>query len=132
MTNHIDFHYDAKNDLVIITPHWHVKTEADVAAWASEYDRHFTRYHGRKMDAVFDLKDFRVDARVGAVWGEARANLIKKYFRFSYRVSAEGNVATHTFTSGVRYNASSAVASSIESAVEQILRHRREETASPA
>ncbi len=127
MTNRIDFHYDEKNDIVVATPHWHLKTEADVSAWSRDYQKYFARFGGRKVDVVFDLQHFTVDPRIGTAWGEARSHMINSYTRYSYRVSTQGSTGLFAFTSGVRYSASSATAPSVEAAIEQILRHRREE-----
>lgn len=76
---------------------------------------------------VFVLHDFRVDARVGAAWGEARAEINRKHTRFTYRIGFQGTAKTYSFTSGIRYDASSAVADTVEQAVTEILRHRKEE-----
>lgn len=123
----VRFQVDEPTGIVIVTPYWHIKTLEDVRAWSAEYDRHFDLYGGRKVDAVFVLDSFLVDGRVGVAWGEARAAMIRKYTRYSYRVGATGNTKVYILTSGVRYSAASAIVDSIELAIEQILQHRREE-----
>lgn len=128
-TNRIEFQYDKANDIVIATADWHVKTPADVETWAAQYTSYFARFAGRKVDVIFVLHEFRVDARVGAVWGESRAEIVRTHTRYSYRVGFHGAAKTYTFTSGIRYAASSAVADTIEQAVQEILRHRKEEPA---
>ena len=125
--NQIEFQYDKANDIVVANARWHVKTPEDVVTWTAQYNDYFARFAGRKVDVIFVLHDFRVDARVGAVWGEARAEIVRTHTRYSYRVGFQGAAKTYTFTSGIRYAASSAIAETIEQAVSEILRHRNEE-----
>ena len=126
-TGHVRFHLDEPTGIVIVTPHWHIKTMEDVRAWAAEYDKHFQRYAGRKVDVIFVLSSFLVEGRVGVAWGEARAAMVHRFTRYSYRVGASGNAKTYTLTSGVRYSAASALVDTIEEGIAAILRQRQEE-----
>jgi hypothetical protein len=124
MPGTITFTHDAVNDIVVAVPKWTLATEQDCQDWFKEWAAHLSRY-GRKVDCIVVLDDFRVDARIASQWGEYRAKLNNAYFRHSFRVHADRTVKLFIQTSGIRFNAATGEASTIEDAVEGILDARR-------
>jgi hypothetical protein len=124
MPGRIDFQYDAATDIVIATPHWRLSTKEDCEVWYDQWDGHMSKYR-RKMDCVVLLHDFHVDAAIASVWGEYRAKLNITYFRHSYRVNADPTVKLFIKTSGVRFNAATGEAQSLEAAIDGILEARK-------
>jgi hypothetical protein len=120
MPGKIHFTYDPVNDIVIATPRWSITTEQDCHAWLEEWAAHLSTY-GRKVDCVVVLDDFHVDAQIASQWGEYRARLNNTYFRHSYRVNADPTVKLFIQTSGVRFNAATGEAPSVEGAIAGIL-----------
>jgi hypothetical protein len=123
MPGRIDFEYDATKDIVIATPHWRIVTKADCEVWYAQWDSHMSKYK-RKMDCVVVLNDFHVDAGIASAWGEYRARLNIDYFRHSFRVNADKTVKLFIKTSGVRFNAATGEAESVEAAIEGIMAAR--------
>ncbi len=124
MPGKIDFTYDTANDIVIAVPKWRIETEQDCRLWFSEWSANLSKY-GRKVDCVVVLDDFHVDARIASKWGEFRAQLNNDYFRHSYRVHADPTVKLFIQTSGVRFNAASGEAPTVEDAIAGILDARQ-------
>jgi hypothetical protein len=122
----IDFRYDLVNDIVIANVQWTLCTREDVLAWHQEW-RHglkqFTLEH--KPDVVIVLDDFHVRDEALSLWGEYRADLTHKYMGINYHVRGDTAVRVTIITSGVRFNASTAEANSVEEAVECIKAIRR-------
>ncbi|WP_163996962.1 hypothetical protein [Pyxidicoccus caerfyrddinensis] len=122
----IDFRYDPVNDIVIAIVQWTLSTREDVLAWHQEWKRglrQFTLEH--KPDVVIVLDDFHVRDEALSLWGEYRADLNNHYMRITYRVRADTAVRVTIITSGVRFNAPTAEAPSVEEAVECIQTIRR-------
>src|SRR4051794_6485918 len=106
MSGTIEFAYDAVNDIVVVTPHWTIDTAADIASWSAEWGSWFDQHRpGVKSDVVIVLHDFRVNKAVAVAWGAARAVLVDRYMRHSFRVDANSVVAFYINTSGAKYNA---------------------------
>ena len=124
MKGTIDFKHDTINDVVIAIPKWNIQTKEDCEVWYKQWEDFLSKFN-RKMDAIMVLNDFNVESGIAAEWGEYRAKLINNYTRFSYRVNP--NLVTGIFikTSGVRYNASSKEANSLESAIHAIKEDRK-------
>lgn len=125
MPGQIDFSYDAANDIVIAIPHWRLVTKDDCKVWYDQWDRYLTRYK-RKVDCIVVLDDFHVDPAIASAWGEYRAKLNITYFRHSFRVNADATVKLFVKTSGVRFNAATSEAESVDAAVEGILAARKQ------
>jgi hypothetical protein len=128
MLGKIDFRYDAAEDIVFATPHWHIETIQDVLAWYQQYVRYFeSTFAGRKVDLVLDLADFRISPSIAREWGEYRARLNSTHTRFSWRVSADPRVRLHVLTSGARHGAGKQTdeAATLEDAVAAIKAARR-------
>ena len=107
MPGHLDFRYDAENDVVVVVSHWHVDTEADLEPWYREWADYFEKnFPGRRMDMVVELTDFQISPAIAARWGELRARVHRNYTRHSYRVHSSARVRLFVNTSGVRYDAS--------------------------
>jgi hypothetical protein len=123
MPGKIHFKYDAANDIVIATPRWRIVTAQDCDTWLNEWAAHLSTY-GRKVDCVVVLDEFHVDARIASEWGEYRARLNNTYFRHSYRVHADQTVKLFIHTSGVRFNAATGEAPTVEDAIAGILAER--------
>lgn len=122
----IDFRYDLVNDIVIATVHWTLRTREDVAAWHQEWKqglKQFTLEH--KPDVVIVLDDFHVQDEALSLWGEYRADLNKKYMGITYRVRGDTAVRVTILTSGMRFNAPTAEANTVEEAIECIKAIRR-------
>ena len=119
MKGRIHFRYDPDEDIVVATPEWRIKTEQDCDDWRRHWEG-FLEPFGRKMDCIMVLDKFHVAAGIADAWGLRRAEINKKYIRFSYRVKAEMHVQTFTLTSGIRYDAASDQAASVEAAIERI------------
>ena len=99
MMGRIDFRYDAADDIVFATPHWHIETLQDVLAWYQQYVRYFeATFAGRKVDLVLELADFRISPSIAKDWGEHRARMTMTYTRFSCRVAARDIQITATAT----------------------------------
>jgi hypothetical protein len=115
----IDFVHDAENDVLIATPRWRISTDEDCEVWYRQWVGHLSGY-GRKMDCVMVLDEFHVDAAIASKWGEYRARINNDHLRFSYRVHSDWMVRTFVLTSGLKYNAATGEAASIEAAIEGI------------
>ena len=125
MPGTIDFKYDVAKDIVIAIPQWRIESQDDCEVWFRQWADHLVKY-GRKVDCVVVLDDFHIDARVASVWGEYRAKLNNTYFRHSFRVHADPTVKVFILTSGVRFNAASGEAPTVEGAIEGILDARKQ------
>jgi len=124
MPGTIDFQYDAARDIVIATPKWRLVTKEDCETWYAQWDKYLSKFR-RKVDCVVLLSDFHVDPAIAPAWGEYRAKLNIAYFRHSYRVQADSVVKLFTKTSGVRFNAATSEAETVEAAIEGILDERK-------
>jgi hypothetical protein len=125
MGGKIDFSYDAANDMVIAVSHWHVETEGDLEPWYREWADYFEKnFPGRRMDMVVELTDFQVNPAIASRWGEYRALIHKNFTRFSYRVHSNSRVRLFVNTSGVRFDASTSEAATIEDGIAAILQER--------
>jgi len=122
----IQFDYDGRNDIVVATPRWHIRTREDCEIWYHQWVDYLATF-GRRVDCVMVLDDFHVEPEIATVWGEYRARINNQYTRLSYRVHSDWAVRLFAATSGVRYNAPSDAAPSVEAAVEAILRARGSE-----
>jgi hypothetical protein len=122
--NEIQFEYDGDHDIVIARPVWHIATEEDCRTWRRQWVDYLEPF-GRKVDCIMVLDDFRVDAEIAAIWGRYRAEINREYIRLSFRVHPDLRVRTFTLTSGIRYDAASAEAASVEAAVEGIIDARQ-------
>ena len=124
MPGTIDFRYDAAKDIVVAVPNWNIVTKQDCEVWYGQWYNHLSKYK-RKIDCIVVLDDFHVDPAIAATWGEYRAKLNKEHFRYSYRVNADPTVRLFCKTSGVRFNAASAEAPTVEDAIEGIMDSRK-------
>jgi hypothetical protein len=124
MPGTIDFRYDAATDIIVATPKWRLATKEDCEEWFSKWDSYLSKFH-RKVDCVVVLNDFHVDPQIASAWGEYRAKLNRTYFRHSFRVNADATVKLFVKTSGVRFNAATSEAESVEAAIEGILEARK-------
>jgi hypothetical protein len=122
--NQIQFQHDAEHDVVIATPVWSIVTEEDCRAWHKQWVD-YLEPQGRKLDCIMVLDDFRVAPEIAAVWGKYRAEINRKYIRFSFRVHSNLSVRTFILTSGIRFDAASSEAASVEAGIEGILDARR-------
>jgi hypothetical protein len=106
MPGKITFRYRASIDVVIAEVNWNLETEADIVAWCEEYRAYFTRMFGpRKVDLILELSNFRVNPRVGAAFGKARADLLSEFTVRSYRVAQNARERAFMNTSSVLYHA---------------------------
>ena len=124
MSGTIQFTYDKANDVVVAVPKWTIASQQDCEAWFGEWSAYLSTY-GRKVDCVVVLDDFHIDARIAAQWGEYRAKLNNTYFRHSYRVNADQTVKLFIQTSGIRFNAATGEATTVEDAIAGILDARK-------
>ena len=124
MPGTIDFQFDAARDIVIATPRWRLATKEDCELWFAQWDSYLARFK-RKVDCVVVLNDFHIDPSIAPAWGEYRAKLNIAYFRHSFRVNADRTVKLFIKTSGVRFNAATGEAESVEAAIEGILEARQ-------
>jgi len=124
MPGKIDFTYDKANDIVVAVPKWTIASQQDCEVWFNEWAAYLSKY-GRKVDCIVVLHDFHVDARIASEWGEYRAKLNNTYFRHSYRIDADSTVKLFIKTSGVRFNAATGEAASVEDAVAGVLDARK-------
>src|SRR5512145_181023 len=115
----IRFSYDQDNDVIIAVPDWTIETEQDCEQWRRQWVDYLEPY-GRKMDCAIVLDRFHVSSDIASHWGRLRAQINRKYIRFSFRVHSEARVRTFALTSGLRYDAASAEAPSVEAAIEGI------------
>jgi hypothetical protein len=122
--NQIQFEYDALHDLVVARPSWVIVTEDDCRLWRQQWVDYLEKF-GRKVDCVMVLDEFQVDGGIASTWGRYRAEVNREYIRFSFRVHSALRVRTFILTSGIRYDAASAEAASVEAAIEGILEARR-------
>ena len=124
MPGTIDFKHDTVNDIIIATPRWNIVTKEDCEVWFRQWEAEVSK-HGRKVDCIMILDDFHVDARIASQWGEYRAKVNNMYIRHSFRVNADPTVQLFIQTSGVRFNAASGEAATVEGAIEGILDARK-------
>ncbi len=126
MPGTIEFKYDREHDLVIADARWSIESEEDVRVWYRQWVDYFEKnFPGRRMDMVVELSQFEIKPAVAAHWGEYRAKIHKQYTRHSDRVHSSSRVRLYVNTSGVRYDASTAEAASIEDGIAGILDARR-------
>lgn len=119
MKGRIHFSYDQDDDVIVAIPDWTIETEEDCEEWRRQWVEHLERY-GRRMDCAIVLDRFHVASDVAVLWGQRRAEINRKYLRFSFRVHSDVKVRTFVLTSGIRYDAASAEAASVEAAIEGI------------
>ena len=124
MAGTIDFQYDSARDVLIATPKWDIVTKEDCETWYRQWESHLSTF-GRKVDCVVVLNDFHVRPAIASEWGEYRARLNNVFFRHSFRVQADAIVHLFVQTSGVRFNAATSEAESVEAAIEGILAARK-------
>ena len=124
MPGKIGFTYDAANDIVVAVPKWTIESKEDCEVWFGEWAAYLSKF-GRKVDCVVVLNDFHIDARIAGQWGEYRARLNNQYFRHSYRVDADSTVKLFIKTSGIRFNAATGEAASVEDAIAGVLDARK-------
>jgi hypothetical protein len=115
----MEFHHDAKNDVIVATPHGKAETEADVLDWYEQWVKYLKPFQ-RRMDVVIVLDHFTLSPAIGSVWGEYRAKIHKQFTRYSYRVHADSRVRLYSNTSGVRYDVAREEAASVEDGIEGI------------
>ena len=125
MPGTIEFTYDAAKDIVIAVPKWDIETKEDCEVWYAQWEAHMSKY-GRKLDCVVVLDDFHIGPRIASAWGEYRAKLNNTHFRHSFRVHADPTVKLFIQTSGVRFNAASGEAATVDGAIEGILDARKQ------
>ncbi|MDD2775109.1 MAG: hypothetical protein PHU06_04060 [Gallionella sp.] len=125
MAGTAEFHYDAENDVVINISHWRIETQEDCELWFKQYTDYLAPF-GRKMDSISVLDDLVVSSKIISVWGEYRTNLVKNYYRFSYRVHFNSLVKIIIKNDSLKYNAASQDADSIEGAIAGIKAARAE------
>lgn len=126
MTGTMEFNYDEAHDIVIVTPHWRIETKEDCETWYNQWVDYAIQF-GRKMDAIMVLNDFYVKAGVSVEWGQYRVKILKEHTRYTYRVSPELTTGIFIKTSGIRYNASTNEANSVEAAIQAILSDREKD-----
>ena len=98
-----------------------LETDEDVDALEREYVTYFRKYFpGRKVDAIFDLAEFRVHARVASRFGEVRARLNAEFFGRTYRVHLDPAAKAFMHTSRVLHGAPANDFPSIEAALRQL------------
>jgi hypothetical protein len=126
MPERMFFKYDKQNDIVIATPNWNIVDENDCQVWYDEWVS-YLKIFNRKMDCIMVLDDFKVNPEIASRWGEYRAKINRDHIRYGYRVNPDFSVSIHIKTSGIRYNAASAEAASVEDAIEAIKAARQAE-----
>ena len=124
MPGHIKFKHDKESDVIIADPKWHIVTEEDCKVWYDEWVS-YLKIFGRKMDCIMVLDDFSVEPDVARMWGEYRARINKDHIRHGYRVNPDYTVSIYVKTSGIRYNAATAEAASVEDAMQAIFAARK-------
>ena len=124
MKGTIDFSYDEKNDIVIAIPHWNVESLEDCKVWYDQWVDYMSKFDGKK-DVIMILDNFNVKASYSVEWGQYRVKVLHEYTRFSYRVNPNLSTGIFIKTSGVRYNASTNEANSLEAAIAAIKEDRK-------
>jgi hypothetical protein len=119
----IDFRYDQLNEMVVATPRWTIRTREDCETWYRQWVDYLSTF-GRTVDCVMVLDEFHVEPEIAKVWGEFRARINNEHIRHSFRVRADWAVRLFAATSGVRYNAASNEAATVEAAIEGIRQAR--------
>ena len=126
MKGTIEFTHDSENDVVIVTPRWSIETTADIKAWADQWSGWFEQHRrGKKSDVVIVLHEFHVAKPVAREWGVARAAMVERYMRYSFRVDADSIVSFYVNTSGAKYNVATNEAASVADAIAGILNARK-------
>lgn len=126
MNRTIDFLYNAKNDIVIATPHWNIETEEDVKTWSSQYETYFGTHFNRRVDSIMVLDDFQIQTSIAVLWGEYRAKLHQRFTGLSFRVHSNRRVLLFVQTSGTRYDVATQEAATVEDAIEGIKAARQQ------
>lgn len=124
MPGHIEFVLDEKNDIVIATPKWKIESEAECRGWYDEWVTYLSKFL-RKVDCIIILDEFSVNSEVASEWSAYRAKINNEFIRYGYRVNPELAVSLFTKTSGLRYQAATAEAASVEDAIQAILEERK-------
>jgi hypothetical protein len=119
MPGKMKFELDEENDIVIAYPDWCVVDEEDCKVWYKEWEDYMQQF-GRKMDCIMLLDGFKVESEIASVWGEVRAKVNRQFIRFGYRVHPDAVTNIYIKTSGIKYNASTAMAPSIRDAIAAI------------
>lgn len=118
------FDHREADDIIIAVPHWNVDSLLDVEIWYQQWERYLMPFC-RKMDVVIILDNFEVNVEVASEWGKRRAEVNNKYIRYGYRVNSKMQVSTFIKTSGIRYQAATAEAPTLEDAIAEILLQRQ-------
>lgn len=122
-TGSVKFVYNRQHDVHIAYPDWTLETEDDCKAWHKQYADYFTKL-GKKVDMIVILDKFAIGASIGPVWGKYRADMHKRFTRYSVRVHPSARVGTFIATSATIHKAPSDEAPDLESAFEMIALQR--------
>ncbi len=125
----IKFRYLAEHDVVLAQVEWKLESKKDIDEWLSAYEDYFTRHHkGQKMDVIFVLSKFSISRRMGTVFGEARAEMMAKFTKRTYRVNLDAATKTAMYTSRVLYGAAANEFSTVDDALAQLKADRTADT----
>jgi hypothetical protein len=125
----IDFTYDRENDVVIAVPRWNLQTPEDIEGWFRQWCEYFSANFDRKVDLIIDVTNMRLNAKVGALFGEYRVKVHQMYTIRSYRVHCAGTIDFFTKTSAVRLNGPADTCGSIEEALATLKEDRAKSAA---
>jgi hypothetical protein len=112
-----------EHDVVVIYVDWDLQNEADLPAWVDAYEQLFQQFQS-KVDIIIDLSNFRVSPRMASHFGEARAKVLERYTRRSYRVNINPIAKAMMYTSNVLYGAAANDCPSMEAAIDALLADR--------
>lgn len=124
MRGTIQLHYDKVHDIHIARARWTIETEDDCKVWAQQFVDYFTPL-GRRVDVIFECDEFRIGNGIGSVWGRYRADINKRFTRFTVRVHVDAKVATFTATSAALHNSVADEARDLSTAIQLIEEKRR-------
>jgi hypothetical protein len=125
MAGRITFRSRGSIDVVVAEVHWNLETEADIVAWCDEYRAYFAQMFGpRKVDLILELSNFRVNPRVGAAFGKARAELLSEFTIRSYRVAQNARERAFMNTSSVLHRAPANHYETIDDAIAALVADR--------
>jgi hypothetical protein len=121
----IQFEYVEDHDVYIVHPRWTLETEADCKAWHQQYVDFFAKV-ARTVDIVLVLDDFKLGKGIGVVWGTYRADVLRRFTRYSVRVHSDAKVTAFVSTSGVLHGVATEEARDIDTAIRLIELKRSE------
>jgi hypothetical protein len=120
----VDFHEEAEHRVVVARARWTLDTPSEVMRWYQLHANYFSARFVGPRDLVSVHDEFDLAPRIAELWGSYRAKLHERWVRFSVGVNTNARVQLTIDTSGARYGVPTAAASSVDQAIQALLKMR--------